>query len=680
MSSLQGTFSGIEDRAAAVEVVFSDNDNDFKSSQFLVKTPDWNTNQNYQDNPAQLQLFGVKRKSQAYREGVYTLANNKYVTQFVDISTDIDAMVCEYGDIVGLNHSVSQMGIISGRIISADTNTVTLDKTISLSPEIACEIIIQLSVNDELVKKTIVGVSETMETDTLTVSEPFAVIPQKYDNYAFGEVDKSAKPFRLVGVQRSGELKCKLSLAEYVEGVYSGDLNYPLIDYTPPGSTIYEVSGLNIAEENYLTSDGIRVSLLHASWTLERSQQADAFFVYYSTDGNDWRVWERTTEMRSTIRDINPGRIYYVKVSAVKEPILSTGVVKSLYITGRDALPPDVLTLMVEKLASGSYRFSFTTDGIPVDLAGYRVKYNVGNSTWWQTAIPLLSGLVRSSPFELAGLPPGIITVLVKGVDNAGNESKNVAYTVLNSGDSEIDNIIWELDFYETLFSGDKNNCSVNSDGYLVADDNGEQFWTEGDNASFWMVDDRAVFWKATYKTMVYTASFIPEQSGYFNIQFEGVGPAQIFYRRRFPQPFWTNDIDYFWSNDSAMFWPDEAPYTPYNGKVQTTGEIHDIRVIIDGGSVQGIIKSLKAIVDVPDEVEIVNDLFIPAAGIRVPLTKSYRSIKSVRADIQDDGDAEAIGSRIIDRSILGPLIKLVNGNNAAVAGVADITIQGVRG
>ncbi|MBU2704244.1 hypothetical protein Ga0466249_005403, partial [Sporomusaceae bacterium BoRhaA] len=153
---------------------------------------------------------------------------------------------------------------------------------------------------------------------------------------------KAVKKFRLVGVERDGDLKCKLNLAEYCEGVYSGDLNYQIVDYTPPGSKLYDVSNLSLAEENYRAKDGTNVSLLHVSWTLQRSQSADEFVVYYCEDGISWKYFESTQNMLSTITTIVPLRTYYVKICSASSGMQSAGTIKSLYITGKDAPPSDI--------------------------------------------------------------------------------------------------------------------------------------------------------------------------------------------------------------------------------------------------------------------------------------------------------------------------------------------------
>ncbi|MEN6567207.1 MAG: phage tail protein, partial [Veillonellales bacterium] len=349
MSSVQGTFSGTADRARVVEVVYSETGNDFKNTQFLVRTPDWNTVTNVQDNPAQLQLFGVKRRSQAYREGVYALANNTMVVQFVDIGTDIDAMVCEYGDIVGYNHSVSQIGIKSGLIVGATQSTVQIDKTVTLQAGLTYQIVLQLS-DDSIVTKNIVAVTVDTDTDTLTVTEPFTVIPQRFDDYCFGETGKVVKPFRLVGVTKDGELRCKLSLAEYVEGVYTGALNYPIVDYTPTASGLADISSMALAEESYRNSDGVNVSLIHVSWILERGKSANEFVISYSEDNLNWKFWESTFDMKSTISGIVPGKKYYVMVRTSNGIQQSTGIVKDITIIGNNGTPPNVADIAIKDL------------------------------------------------------------------------------------------------------------------------------------------------------------------------------------------------------------------------------------------------------------------------------------------------------------------------------------------
>jgi predicted phage tail protein len=675
MSSFSGTFTGTEDRANSVEVIYSDTTKDFVNTQFLIRSPKWNTDESINDNPAQLTLKGVKRKSQAYREGVYTLATNLLQVQFVDISTDVDSMMCQYGDLVGLNHSVAQIGIASGRIVTATTNTVILDKSVTLSVGYTYQIILQLSADDSLVTKNIVPVSTEIETNVLTVTQPFTTIPRQFDNYVFGETDKAVKPFRLVGVEKSGDLTVKLSLAEYVPGIYTGDLNYPVIDYTPPTSKIQDPISVSLAEENYSTPEGMKNNNINVSWLMNSSAQYDQFLVYYSKDGTNYALWTTTYNLSTTITGVKAKIKYYIKIVAVKDAFKSTGKIASITTTGVDALPPDVISLLVETLADKTRRFTWeyifpSTN----DVAGFKIKYKVGSSTDWNTATTLQSHLILSSPFETQAFRNSdVYTIMIKAVDNAGNESKNIAYAVINLGDQLVNNVLFTDDMSD--FAGTKTDCYI-YDGRLISNDSGGKMWSEDENTAMW-TSDSALFYNTIWPAMTYQDTFLPDASGLLSFDFTIEGNYTIWYRRKYPYSMWTTDNDYMWTSDSKTMWK-EGPWVRYAGKVETTPDIHEVKVEIDSGYIRPTIIKLIAIVDVDDVIEYFNDIIVPVTGLRLPITKKYIKIKNVSATIQDIDDTTALTVRIVDKNpTSGPLIMLYDKNNNAVNGCIDATIQG---
>lgn len=416
MSSVSGKFSAIADRASSIDVIYSDSDNDFKNTPFQVRSPAWSTDNEADESPASLTLEGVKRKSQAYREGMYALANNLLVTQFIDLNTNIDALVCSYGDIVGYAHAVSQIGIVNGRILNATANTVQFDKTVSVTADKTYQVILQLS-DDTIVTKNIVPVGDRT-TDTFTVATPFEAVPQQFDTYFFGETDKVVKKFRIVGITKEGDLNCKLSLAEYSEGVYSGDLNYPIVDYTPPDSKLVEVEKLQLSEENYRRKDGINVSLLHVNWNLTKNY-ADEFIIYASQDGNKWDMIAKTMDMSYTINSITPLKTYWVKVVVFASGLHSQGVSASLYVTGKDTPPSDVTGLVATIDPNDHTKIILDWTAVTdIDLKGYRVLVN-NNAVY----------ILMTNHYVYTAAQTGLYSFAVYAVDNSGNQS-NIAATV----------------------------------------------------------------------------------------------------------------------------------------------------------------------------------------------------------------------------------------------------------
>lgn len=231
LSSVQGSFMSKEERAHSVEITYNDRSNDFKNTQFTLRSPLWDKDDG-QENTAQLTLFGVSRRTQAYREGIYSLATSERQLQFVELGTDINGLVCEYGDVVGYAHTVSRIGIASGRVVASTATTLTLDREVEMKAGAHYEIYVTLQ-DDTLIRKEVVP--QTGATMTVTVTEPFVHTPRKYDCYAFGRQHKAVKPFRVVGAERDGDMLVKLKLAEYDEAIYATELDYdkyPDFDYT----------------------------------------------------------------------------------------------------------------------------------------------------------------------------------------------------------------------------------------------------------------------------------------------------------------------------------------------------------------------------------------------------------------------------------------------------------------
>lgn len=378
VSSVKGSFSSTEDRARAIEVTYSDGLNDFKNTMMTIRSLDYAESKS-SDNTAQLQLFGVKRRSQAYREAVHALATNERQLQFIELGADIDAVVAEYGDIVGYNHAVSRVGIASGRIISCNGNTVVLDHDVTLEPEKMYELYIQLP-DDTLIRRDVIPGNET--TNEIIVAEPFVSpqMPQRFDNYAFGELNKAVKPFRVVSAQRDGDMRVTLKLAEYDEAIYSDDLDYskfPVIDYSSSPITGNIIESLTATEETYTTNEGALTSNIIISWSLRR----DANYVpdsYRVTVVNTTTGFSEEFNTRATtqyVRGVSPKATYTITVRCIFDAVVVGSISTELYITGKDAPPPDVTGLKCKQTAGG---FVLSWDPIEIkDLRGFTIWQGV---------------------------------------------------------------------------------------------------------------------------------------------------------------------------------------------------------------------------------------------------------------------------------------------------------------
>ena len=342
VSSVKGSFTSKADRARAIEVTYNDTQNDFKNTVLTVRSPNYNTD-NGSDNTAQLSLFGVKRRSQAYREAITALATNERQLQFVEMSADIDAIVAEYGDIVGYSHAVSRIGIASGRLAAATTTTLTLDKDVTMDAAKSYEIYIQKA-NDTLVKLPVVSKNYTGNILTLTAALDADAVPAQYDNYAFGEVGKAVKPFRVVSASRDGDMLVSLKLAEYDEAIYADELDYskyPAVDYSS-APTLDTVASVTATEQTikqaYTSNNNILVT-----WAMVgKGTSPDSFRVYLKSKDSEYSDVKNVRGIGCVFSNVPAGEAYDITVYGVFDAVLygqasTTIKIESAAIAGEGA-------------------------------------------------------------------------------------------------------------------------------------------------------------------------------------------------------------------------------------------------------------------------------------------------------------------------------------------------------
>lgn len=319
-----------------------------------------------------------------------------------------------------------------------------------------------------------------------------------------------------------------------------------------------------------------------------------------------------------------------------------------------------------------------------VDLEGYEVRFNYGNSTAWGTATPLHIGVITASPWTPELVPPGQITLLIKAKDTTGNYSANAAAIVANLGDVIVDNLILSYDDKAAGFPGTKTSCAV-SGGDLLADDSGDLFWG-ANGGNFWSTGSAAFWPTATYLSMDYEMEYVvnPTEAG-SRLTLNAAVAAQSYtleYRYDSQDLFWGDDAEFMWErSDTAAFWPPLEAWQAWPGELTNVPEgAIQFRITTQAGVVQGAISTLTLQFDVEDEFEELDNVAISAAGTRLPITKAFRTINNVQLTLQDDGGS-AVSVQWVDKNAtLGPLVQCINSAGALVAGVLDARIQGVKG
>lgn len=334
-------FQGVEARANSVEISFLNKDKDYERDVIPVYGDTYDESDTL-TNPAQVELMGCTSLEQAYKHGKHFLRCNKYEIRTVTIEAFTDAIACTVGDIILIQHDIPEWGE-GGRVVAVSGQTITLDKEVSVQPGKNYQLLIRSNSTDIVSTFNVVNVLGL----NVIVKEVIPVQPDAV--YAFGEVSKSAKPFRVLAITKTlSEMTRKIQCMEYYPELYvSDDGTVPSIDYTNHGAS--DIQAVGLVSDVY-GANGIMYSRIGVTWQLPRDGKVSNVVVNYRNVKSDtWTYIGNYPASTNTITisDMLLGANYEVRVQAINElGQLTIGVTKSIAIPKMQA-PEDVQNLHV---------------------------------------------------------------------------------------------------------------------------------------------------------------------------------------------------------------------------------------------------------------------------------------------------------------------------------------------
>jgi len=132
-----------------IEVQYRDELQDYERVPFSVDNPNITTG-----IKTTLELFGITKQSEAWRAAMFRLGQNEYLKTTVKFDVDIDALACNVGDVIYVQHDVPQWGI-GGRVVSASSLHVITDRDLTYESGQSYSILVQKSADDALNERTI---------------------------------------------------------------------------------------------------------------------------------------------------------------------------------------------------------------------------------------------------------------------------------------------------------------------------------------------------------------------------------------------------------------------------------------------------------------------------------------------------------------------------------------------
>lgn len=334
-------FQGVEARANSIELSFINKDKDYERDVIPVYGDTYDES-NSLTNPAQIELMGCTSLEQAYRHGKHYLRCNKYEVRTVTFEAFTDAIACTVGDIILVQHDVPEWGE-GGRVVAVSGQTITLDKEVTTQPGKQYQLLVRNNTTDVVTTYNVVNVSGA----NVIIQENIPV--QKDCIYAFGEISKAAKPFRVLAITEGhSEMTRKIQCMEYYPELYAADDGHiPTINYANHGAS--DIQDIGLVSDVY-GANGIMYSRIAVTWQLPRDGKVTNVVVNFRNTKSD--TWTYVGNFPSSangtaITDVLLGANYEVRVQAINDlGQLTTGVTKSINIPKMQA-PEDVQNLHV---------------------------------------------------------------------------------------------------------------------------------------------------------------------------------------------------------------------------------------------------------------------------------------------------------------------------------------------
>ncbi len=302
-----------EETADAVDIEYWDNGT-FQPKQVRAYLPG-----STQSVVAKRQLFGCSDRNQAWREGMYMAAANRYRRRMLSFQTEMEGFIPSVGDLIAVQHDMPQWGI-SGELTDWDaTNLIaTLSEPVTFG---AGTHYMALRKRDGSVDGPI-AVTAGVDAYHVVFSVAPAITPdigltRERTHFAFGAADAMYIEAKVLGIKPRSLERVEISAVVESDAVHTADTG------TPPSETAWQLeTRITVPEIAGLMarSDPNAAEKMFLSW--QPAAGADHYLIEVSDSGNGWtRVGETSVANYTTVASYGARtQVRVAGVGAVRGP------------------------------------------------------------------------------------------------------------------------------------------------------------------------------------------------------------------------------------------------------------------------------------------------------------------------------------------------------------------------
>lgn len=475
------TYSGssLDTRHSVALVSWNDPSDFYKLKPEYVEDPD--AVARYGIVSTSIVAVGCTSRAQAQRVGKWLLYSEANETETVTFRTGLDGVVARPGHVIYVQDQDRAGVRLSGRILSATTSAITIDKAFTPSGGAAYTLSVMLPDGS-------VGVSiiSNISSNVLTLQTALSQAPQADAVWMVSSSAVALQQFRVVSVIESDEGSYEITALKYIPAKY--DFVESGIQFDEPEISLLNeppdpVRNIIVSESLYNVPNGVNV-LVQLSWDV--SARANKYRVEYRVDGGNYTIVDNVTTNLFEITNAQAGNydfnIYAVSYSGKR----SFPSPKSQTINGKTLPPGNVQNFSLAGVTNGVAQLVWDRSvDLDVLTGGYiRIRHTPNIvSPDWSNAVdigPALSGTATT-----ATVPHIDGTYLAKFVDSSGFSSVAAAQIITTTASLVGLNAIATID--ESAFAGTKTNTVYSEEiGGLILEgeglfDSSEDFDAETD-------------------------------------------------------------------------------------------------------------------------------------------------------------------------------------------------------
>lgn len=640
-----------------------------------------------------LELPGVTNRKQVAMLARRHIVQATLRREAISFQTDLDGLVVQRGDLIGLAHDVMLVGTGTGRVREARVSSgfvpvIELDAEVEIQGEGYVVRFAHLDGTTSL-HSLAESYGDTREL-TLVDAIPEDEAPPVGSLAMVGPSERETSRWLVKAIQPLSALRAELTCVPEAPGIYTfttaDDVDDPVItgqDDLVPAFADIESGGKALLR----STDGSfrpRIVITFRRDAIRPLRKANSIEVQYRrADTLTWRSAGFTNDaLQVAIADVQQGLVYEVRARfrfATGGVGLWAGPVEHTVVGVTDP-PPDVLWARVE----GEDRIIWRYPDPPVDHRGYMVRWGSQALSSWEEAKPAHDGVIRVTEFPQSRLPNHARCVLIKAVDAAGNLSLNAMRAAIVSLREEPWRVLFQTDLADDDYPGTLSKAfripATGDEPAQLAAISTSAFRT-GNEKSF-VEEGAAAFVTEIRASYVYEARLtIPadvvdgdlmrvfvdaDDEADYELKYRA-SDASVVRRpfadgRYFVTGFgWVSGVDTHFAPFPAVI---KAPPAGARLVLRFTGTATLSRILVK--------------VYARPLVNRIEDLFVPAAGVKVPLNSTFRKVATVNVSIT--GESNLMRSvKVTKKADLqnGPVVQGYNQAGAATAGTVDVLVEG---